>query len=147
MLNELKIKELIGISKPVQTQTLITPNKPFSNKLAMLQAIESCDDFIYWIDKYFSNEGLRLLIQSADKGRIKNIKILTSVDKADDNLLRSFKDFRNEMLNNHNIISELTVMVDPKLKSSIHDRWILSKEACFNIPSPDIVVLEDSIVK
>ncbi len=105
----------------------------------MLQAIESCDDFIYWIDKYFSNEGLRLLIQSADKGRIKNIKILISIDKADDNLRRSFKDFRNEMLNNHNIVSELRVMVDPKLKSSIHDRWILSKEACFNIPSPDIV--------
>jgi hypothetical protein len=48
----LKIKELIGISEPIQTQTLITPNKPFSNKLAMWQSIESCDDYIYWIEEY-----------------------------------------------------------------------------------------------
>src|SRR5919197_6164823 len=30
-------------------------------------------------------------------------------------------------------------MVDSKLKSSIHDRWIISKNASFNIPSPDVV--------
>jgi hypothetical protein len=43
------------------------------------------------------------------------------------------------MLNTHQIASELRVMVDSKLKSSIHDRWILSRNACFNIPSPDII--------
>jgi hypothetical protein len=30
-------------------------------------------------------------------------------------------------------------MVDSKLKSSIHDRWIISKNNSFNIPSPDVV--------
>ncbi len=135
----LKIKGLIDISDRNQIQTLITPNKPFSNKLAMWQAIESCDNYIYWVDRYFSNEGLRLLIQSVDKSKIKSIKILTSIDKADDNLRRLFKDFKNEMFNNYQIMSELRVMVDSKLKSSIHDRWIISKNTCFNIPSPDII--------
>jgi len=76
----LKIKELIEISDRNQIQTLITPNKLFSNKLAMWQAIESCDNYIHWVDRYFSNEGLRLLIQSVDKSKIKTIKILTSID-------------------------------------------------------------------
>lgn len=133
------IKQLIGISEPIQTQTLITPNKPFSNKLAMLQAIESCDDYIYWVDKYFSSEGLRLLIQSSNNGKIKTIRILTSIEKADENLRRLFKDFRSEMSNTYQIASELRVIVDSKMKSSIHDRWILSRNTCFNIPSPDII--------
>ena len=30
-------------------------------------------------------------------------------------------------------------MTDSKLKSSIHDRWIISKDNSFNIPSPDVV--------
>ena len=84
-------------------------------------------------------EGLRLLIQSANNRKIKNIKILTSIEKADENLRRSFKDFRSEKLNTHLIASELKVMINSKLKSPIHDRWILSKNACFNIPSPDII--------
>jgi hypothetical protein len=139
--NELifKIKELIGISEPFQAQTLITPNKPFSNKIAIWQAIESCHEYIYWVDRYFSIEGLRWLMQWVDKRQIKDIKILTSINKADDSLRRTFKDFKNEMLNNHQIRSELRIMTDPKLDSSIHDRWMISKDACFNLPSPDVI--------
>jgi hypothetical protein len=33
----------------------------------------------------------------------------------------------------------MRVIVDPKLKSSIHDRWVISKNKSFNIPSPDVV--------
>ena len=30
------------------------------------------------------------------------------------------------------------VMVDNLLNASMHDRWIISKTICFNIPSPDV---------
>ncbi|MFL6328460.1 MAG: hypothetical protein ACJ71I_13405, partial [Nitrososphaeraceae archaeon] len=100
--------------------------------------IKSCEYYIYWIDKYFSKEGLELLVQSLDKAKVKTVKILTSVDKADESLRRLFKDFRNEMKNNQTFC-ELRVIVDSKLKSSIHDRWIVSKNNSFNIPSPDVV--------
>ena len=82
---------------------------------------------------------MELLVQSLDKSKVKTVKILTSIDKADESLRRLFKDFRNEMKINQ-ILCEMRVMVDSKLKSSIHDRWIISKDNSFNIPSPDVVV-------
>jgi hypothetical protein len=42
------------------------------------------------------------------------------------------------MFNNYQIVSELRVMVDSKLKS-VHDRWIISKNTCFNLPSTDTI--------
>jgi hypothetical protein len=133
-----KIKDLIGLEGPVQEPALITPETPFSNKIAFWNTIKSCNGYIYWVDKYFSKEGLELLTQSLDKNKVKTIKILVSIEKADDNLRHLFKDFRDEMKND-NIVCELRVITDSKLKSSIHDRWMLSKNSCFNIPSPDTV--------
>jgi hypothetical protein len=133
-----KIKELIVIEEPIQRSGLISPNTPFSNKMMISKTIESCNDYIFWVDKFFHLEGLRLLMQSLESSKVKSIKILTSIDKADDNLRRSFKDFRDEMKNNQ-VMSELRVIADSKLKSSIHDRWLISKNNCFNIPSPDVV--------
>ena len=49
-----------------------------------------------------------------------------------------FKDFKKEM-DNSGIISEMRVMVDNKLDSSIHDRWIISNDICFNVPSVDVI--------
>lgn len=81
---------------------------------------------------------MELLVQSLDKDKIRTVKILTSIDKADGSLRRLFKDFRDEMKNNQ-IFCEMRVMVDSKLKSSIHDRWLISKNDSFNITSPDVV--------
>ncbi len=133
-----KIKNAIGLEGPVQNHTLITPEQPFSNRVAFWNTIKSCEDYIYWVDKYFSKEGLELLSQSLDTNKTKTVKIIISVEKADEKLRGLFKDFREEM-KNKGVICELRVITDSKLKSSIHDRWILSKNSCFNIPSPDTV--------
>ncbi len=37
------------------------------------------------------------------------------------------------------IESELRVITNSTVNSSIHDRWIVSKNSCFNVPSPDVV--------
>jgi hypothetical protein len=42
-------------------------------------------------------------------------------------------------MKNNEVNCELRVITDHKLSSNIHDRWIISKTKCFNIPSPDIV--------
>ncbi len=133
-----KIKNLIGLEGPIQQKTLISPETPFSNKSAFWNTIKSCDGYIYWVDKYFSKEGLELLTQSLEKNKVKMIKILISLEKADDTLRHLFKDFRDEMKNNQ-VTCELRVITDSKLKSSIHDRWIISKNNSFNIPSPDTI--------
>jgi hypothetical protein len=45
----------------------------------------------------------------------------------------------DKMLKNNQILCDMRVMADSKLKSSIHDRWLISKNNSFNIPSPDVV--------
>jgi hypothetical protein len=42
-------------------------------------------------------------------------------------------------MKNNQIECELRVIANRKLSSSIHDRWIISNNLCFNIPSPDVI--------
>ena len=118
------------------TTALISPERPFTNKRIFWDTIRSCEGYIYWIDKYFSRVGLELLSESLDLKKVKKIKILTSIDKVDEKLKDLFKDFKKE-LKNKRILCELRVIVDNKIKSDIHDRWIISKNVCFNVPSTD----------
>ena len=43
------------------SDSLLVPEKPFSNKKKFREAIEYCNEYIYWVDKYFSVVGLNLL--------------------------------------------------------------------------------------
>jgi hypothetical protein len=134
----IKIREKLGIENFTPVRTLITPGTPFSNKLQIRQTIDECDGYIYWIDKYFSVQGLELLSGFLNAEKIKYLKILMSPEKADRKIRTLFKDFKKEM-RNKGISCELRVITNSKLKSQIHDRWIISKYKCFNIPSPDII--------
>lgn len=128
----------IGVNISNSKPTMISPETPFSNEMIFRDTIAACSDHIYWVDKYFSVKGLRLLNDALDRKKVKDIRILMSNEKADESLRRLFKDFRDEM-KAAGITCQLRVMVDPKLKSSIHDRWIISRRKIFNLPSPDIM--------
>jgi len=132
-----KIKKLTGYDEIKTEKTLITPSSPFTNRIIFINTLKSCDKFIYWMDKYFSKKGLELLAESITD-KVKEIKIIMSIDKVDENFRSLFKDFKKEMANK-NINCELRVIVDSKIKSSIHDRFIITKYDSYNIPSPDIV--------
>lgn len=138
-----KIYSLLGLEKndyhtEIGDAALISPDTPFSNIMIIRDTIKSCQDYIYWIDKYFSAEGLQLLIESIDEKKIEIIKILTSLVKTDYRFRRLFQDFKIEMLKKKNVNCELRVM-NNVLGSNIHDRWIISKDSSFNIPSPDVI--------
>ncbi|OGS32429.1 MAG: hypothetical protein A2474_04200 [Elusimicrobia bacterium RIFOXYC2_FULL_34_12] len=129
-------KAIHSIPSATPESILISPEKPFTNKKNFKDIIRSCKKHIYWVDKYFSKIGLELLADSVDIKKIKTIIILMSDDKVDDKLKNSFKDFEQELQNN-NITCELRVISDNKIKSSIHDRWLISAVSCFNVPSTD----------
>jgi len=136
-----EIRKLLGIYDDEVEQkksSLITPEKPFTNKVIMWNTIKECQGFIYWIDKYFSIPGLELLSESIDTNKVKFIKILTSIPNTNLKLKESFIKFKKEM-NNQGVDCELRVITDKGISSKIHDRWILSKYVNFNIPSPDVV--------
>ena len=132
-----KIAGIVGAENVLpQPTTLISPEKPFSNKVAFYSTIKSCDGFLYWIDKYFTQAGLELLIDSLDASKVKDLRIITSNDKVDARFRDLFKDFRDE-LKNKGVKVELRVITDAKLKAQIHDRWIITEGQCFNLPSAD----------
>lgn len=141
-----KISELMGVKGTLERlQTLISPDTPFSNELAIRKVIGSCKEYVYWVDKYFSRKGLEYLVASLPD-KVKNIKILVDAtslldknsNKMKDDLKTDFMNFKVEM-KNKDVSCELRVIVDNKIRSEIHDRWIITKNAVFNVPSPDII--------
>ena len=133
-----KIKEHLEIEDVKLEWTLITPETPYTNRRIFWNAIRLCNDHIHWVDKYFSKAGLELLSESLNSEKIREIKVLMSLEKANESFRRLFKDFRDE-LENKGINCELRVIIDSKTKSKIHDRWIISKNRCFNVTSPDVM--------
>jgi hypothetical protein len=117
---------------------MLSPKTPFSNKKAIRDIIASCRKYIYWIDKYFSKAGLDLFSESLDTKKIKNIRILMLPDRANEKFLSLYTDFKKEF-ESYGVKCELRVITDKKLKSDIHDRWIISENLCYNIPSTDTV--------
>jgi len=133
-----EIRKLIGFDDDDSTDILISPNRPFENRMYLRGILKEGDEYIYWIDKYFNEAGLENLTKSIDSKKIKEIRIITSVDKADEDFKKSFKNFKKSM-ENKGINCLLKVIVDKKIKSEIHDRFILSKYDAYNIPSSDII--------
>ena len=122
-----------------KTQSLlISGSTPFSNRRSFVSTLGQCNKYIYWLDKFFSIKGLDYISQIIDGNRINDIRIIISVEKAEENFLKNFKDFKKE-LKNKDIEVNLKVILQPKIKSSIHDRFIITQNQAYNIPSPDIV--------
>jgi len=125
------------IHRPLDAKLLL-PNKPFSNKKAIRDIISSCEKYIYWVDKYFSRAGLDWLSESIDANKVKSIKILMSSERLDEKFISLYKDLKKE-LENDGLRLELRVIIDNKLNADIHDRWIISENLCYNMPSTDTV--------
>jgi hypothetical protein len=137
-LHDKKIKTIFEvIHRPPDTK-LLSPGKPFSNKKAVRDVINSCEKYIYWVDKYFSRAGLDWLSESLNTSKVKNIKILMSSEKVNEKFKSLYKDLKEELINNC-VKCELRVIIDNKLKADIHDRWIISENLCYNMPSTDTV--------
>ena len=118
---------------------LISPETPFANELHYIETIRSCKNNIYLIDKYFNEAGLRLINEGIkDKTDISIIKIITSPDKTTEGLKNSFLKLKDE-LKTRNINITLRVLCDKEGLNSIHDRYLITSDMNFLLPSPDVV--------
>jgi len=134
-------KQIKTIFQVIHTQSdakLLSPKTPFSNKKAMRDVISSCEKYIHWVDKYFSKAGLDLLSESLNANKVKNIKILMLPEKATERFIYLYNDFKREY-EGCGVKCELRTIIDKKLKADIHDRWIISKGFCCNVPSTDTI--------
>ena len=133
-----KIAQIFGVQTETPTQTLLSPSAPFDNELLIEDSMKKCDGYIHWVDRYFRTKGLKWLARYLPKQKVKEVKILTSIDTADDELRDLFKSFKTQMLES-GISCEMRVIVDNKLKGQIHGRWLISKNDCFSFQSVDTV--------
>lgn len=117
----------------------LSPETPYSNIRNLWEILRSCNGFIYWIDKHFSRKGLEPLSEEADGTKIKEIKILTGLtNKINDRLRKDFIRFKAEM-SNRNIDVQFRVICDKAVLQDVHDRWIISKTSCYNVPPIDSI--------
>lgn len=119
----------------------ISPDKPYSNRVEIENTLRSCENYIYWIDKYFSGKGFSYILgvfNSSDKPSVEDIKILTSIDKVNQDMFARFKEFRKELMK-LGVKAEMRVIVKSKIKHELHDRWIITDGKNYNIPSTDTI--------
>jgi hypothetical protein len=131
-----KIGELIGFKDPFAGSTEITSGHVFRNEMAFWNTLKQCDGYIHWVDKYFSAVGLRFLYYSMNKDTVSDVKILLSSEKANENLRHYFGTFRDE-LKSEGVDCQMRVIVDREIKTEIHDRYVISRNVTFNVPSVD----------
>ena len=137
-LHDKKIRTIFEVIHKQSDTKLLSPQTPFSNKKAVRDIIISCKKYIYWVDKYFSRAGLDLLSESLDNKKVKEIRILMLPEKVNEKFLSLYSDFKKEF-KSYGIKCKLRLITDKKLKADIHDRWIISKNLCYNMPSTDTV--------
>jgi hypothetical protein len=131
------IGEKIGGDTKTSLPSMTTPATPFTNIRIIRNAIESCREYVYWIDKYFAVSDLEILADASKKSDFKQVKILISLKNADERIRTNFKRLKEE-LGNSGILCEMRVVVDSKIYSEIHDRWLLSSNVNYNLMSGDI---------
>lgn len=133
-----KIAIIIGIKHSNLSNTLLSPKTPFDNEVMVEETFQKCDEYIHWVDKFFRVKGLKWLSRYLPKENVKEVKILTSKDTANEELRDMFKAFKKQM-SNDDISCQMKVVVDSKLKGSIHGRWLITRNDCYSFQSVDTV--------
>jgi hypothetical protein len=113
---------------------VIRPDEPFSSLVKLREILRECERYIWWVDRYFNARGLEELVVTVDPASVQDLRILSGPDLINDRARGDFGKFRHEM-DRKGISSQWRI-----LKGFAHDRFIVSENACFNVPSIDTVV-------
>ena len=133
ILNE--VGKVVGATPSKKLPTMISPEAPYTNIRIIRDKIQSCSNFLYWVDRFFTINDLDLLQDSLDPSRLNEIKILLSTKYGDGKMRKYFKRFEEEM-KFKDIDCEMRVMTKP-IYGKIHDRFLFSKNKSFNSVSSD----------
>lgn len=123
-----------SLVKKYPTAIEIKPEAPYSNLLSLRQILRRCERYIWWADRYFNARGLEELIYSVDPAMVREVHILSGPDNVDERAKHEFARFREELVRK-------AVSAEWRLaKGFAHDRFIISENACFVIPSIDTIL-------
>jgi len=128
-----KLEEVTGEEDITGGSGTLSPETPFTNEMNIRELVRKSDTYLYWFDKYFTRKGLEYIIQEIDTDDIDEIRILTGTAQTDHNLRGDFERFKEE-LEEKGVNAEMRV-ISGDTASEIHDRWLISENHAYNIPS------------
>ena len=117
----------------------ITPGNTWQNRHLFRQTIHRCKGFVHWIDLYLNKDALDFLMDSFDKQKVKEIKILTGLHdneySINEKLLERFKSYQEELAKN-GISLEFKIIATKQGRDRVaHDRYLLGENRKFNVVS------------
>lgn len=134
-----EMKKLIGLIEYEEDTTLIAPGRDYDNEITYISHIEDSREFVYLLDPYFKENSLRLLRKGlANNKSIKTIRVITKSDTIDEDFKHSFKNFSKQMENEGRKV-EIRVLIEPKIQTQLHDRYLITKDKSYNFVSADTV--------
>lgn len=111
----------------------VTHRTPYSNVKRLRRAIRACEGDLFWIAKHFPKKGLEPLSDEVTGESFSSVRILCGPDNVTHNMRSDFQRFKEEM-DNRGVNSALRVITDKGELAKLHDRWILSDGASWNVP-------------
>jgi len=116
-----------------------SPSTPYTNIRQLWDILRQCEGYIWWADPHFSLKGLEPLADEGDGQRINEIRILSGPANVNEKAKSIFERFREEM--KHRGIQSDWRVQEPR---TWHDRWVIAKNVCFNVPPINTVFKGDT---
>ena len=136
----LRIKE--NITKAGELDLPVISDDIPKNKESYRKALESCQDFLWFEDRFLNTESLVLFEELIKNPKIKSIRILTSLVRnkgINDEFLNKIREFETILAGN-SMILEVKVASTKSLHSKIHDRYVLGSNILWDLPPASSVL-------
>lgn len=111
----------------------VTYRTPYSNVKRLRRAIRACGGELMWIAKHFPKKGLEPLSDEVTGEEFTSVQILCGPANVTHKMRADFERFKKEM-KNRDVEAELRVLTNKEHLDNLHDRWILSDGASWNVP-------------
>lgn len=113
----------------------IEPSRKYGNSLKLKKILRGCSDRIWWIDKHFTQVGLEYIYENMDKTKIKEVKILLSINSNIDfdKFKKEFDKFSSDVAID-NVKAECKIICSKEIVNLIHGRFIITKDKTFSVP-------------
>jgi hypothetical protein len=118
----------------------LTGETPYKDRQEFKKILQSCRNYIHYIDNYFDLNTLELLLLSIDIERqsLKEIKILTSFThkRLDKKFKFVFEKLQNELKTLH-VDCQMRIITEKNSSNSLHNRYLFTTDGYYDIPSRD----------
>jgi hypothetical protein len=128
-----RFTEADQVEQEDQDSYRVTHRTPYSNIKRLRRALRGCEGDLMWVAKHFPKKGLEPLSDEMTGDRFDSVRVLCGPDNVTHRMRSDFERFRDEM-GNRGVDAELRVMTDRDHLDKLHDRWILSDGASWNVP-------------